>query len=141
MACKKWNESINQILIEKYANIKNEELAKEFGYSLRTIERHARMLGLRKSKEFMRQTQLEASRKGTLELEYRSLIGLKRKGHCKGRVFKKGNHLQPEIEKKRIESIRRRAWEDRKRIIHGMTPVARWRYDLKAYESLKDKND
>ena len=75
MACKKWNESINQILIEKYANIKNEELAKEFGYSLRTIERHARMLGLRKSKEFMRQTQLEASRKGTLELEYRSIVG------------------------------------------------------------------
>ena len=142
MRGKQWTKEADDILLAKYANTTNAELIKEMGYGLRTIERHASQLGLRKSKEFMDESQRKGVNNALLWYEYKRITGQKiircRQG---GRPFKKGEKLPPELEKKRIEAIRRRAWEDRKRIIHGFQPKAKWRYNLSAYDSFKQKDN
>ncbi len=142
MRGKAWTKETDDILIERYANTENKILATETGYGIRTIERHAKALGLSKSREFMQIMQSRASAEGARWFEYKRLIGekvYKRSYH--GRKFEKGRIPDPEIEKKRIAAIRERAWSDRMRIMHGMLPKAKWNYDLKAYESFRKKDE
>lgn len=135
MRGKKWKNEVDKILIERYPNEKNSILSKELGYGIRTIERHAKMLGLHKSKKFLSETQLKASMEGARWFEYMRITGQKvRTNNSNGKRFEKGRIPDPEIEKKRIAAIRARAWDDRKRIIHGLTPRTKWRYNLKIYE-------
>ena len=141
MKGKKWESWVDAILIEKYANTLNAELVKETGYGERTIVRHARKLGLFKSKEFMSMTQRHAAEEGIRWYEYMRITGQKfnRKIVQHNGTFKKGRVPDKEIEKKRIQAIRDRAWDDRKRIMHGMKPRAKWKYNTSAYEELKSK--
>lgn len=135
MRGKKWESNLDDVLIERYPNESNQSLAKELGYGVRTIERHAKMLGVMKSEEYMQMTQYRASMEGVRWFEYMRITGQKiRKGNCNGKRFKKGRIPEPEIEKKRIAAIRARAWEDRKRIIHGLPPRSRWKWKLDTYK-------
>lgn len=136
---KKWDNSLDKVLIQKYPNTKNIDLANELGYHLRTIERHAARLHLKKSKEFMQQTRLRASLEGARWFEYKRLIGEKIPWRGSGKLFEKGHIPDPEIEKKRIAAIRARAWEEHKRIMHGIMPKAKWKFNLKAYEKVKER--
>lgn len=131
----KWDHKVDDILRERYANTSNKVLSKELGYALRTIERHARELGLRKSDEFIRETQMRASMEGARYFEYMRLTGQKiKKQKNSGRMFEKGHKFTGEIEAKRIKALQDRAWEERKRIIHGLCQKTKWRMNTKAYE-------
>ena len=133
-----WDSKVDDILRERYTDESNTKLAEELGYSLRTIERHAAVLGLHKSEEYIKAARLKGSREGVRQIEYLKITGRKRKlSRPGGRPFQKGHKLDPKHEEKRISAIRKRAWEDRIRIIHGIRPIARWNYNLNAYKNLK----
>ena len=142
MRGKKWDKKIDKILIERYPNEKNSILSKELGYGIRTIERHAKMLGLHKSKEFLSETQLKASMEGARWFEYMRITGQKvRINNSNGKRFEKGRIPDPETEKKRIAAIRATAWNDRKRIICGLPPKTKWHFSIGAYDKYKKEDE
>jgi hypothetical protein len=129
MGITKWEPWMDEVMREKFADTRNEELQELFGVSSRTLLRHARKLGLRKSEEYMD----AISRKGLDTIEYKRMLGERVGGPKKGHgvrtsgSFKKGHRFEGEIEEKRVKAIRDRAWDERKRIIHGMPRKTRWK--------------
>ena len=123
-----WTKSDDEVLIEKFADTYSTELAKMLNCGLRTIERHAKMLGLSKSKEHIKEIQRKASRAATMQIEYMSFIGKKKRGTASRGSFKKGRIPDPEIEKKRIAALRARAWDERKRLMHGFKQKTKWKF-------------
>ena len=57
----RWAQWQIDYLIAHFADTKNDELSEKLGVHWRTMKRKAKMLGLRKSAEFMRQTQRHAA--------------------------------------------------------------------------------
>ena len=115
--------------VERYADTANAVLAAELGVGLRTLVRWASKMGLRKSDAFLR----EVSRKGLMEIEYRRLCGERVGGFRKGDghkgtagSFRKGHRFEREIEEKRVKALRERAWDERRRALHGMEAKTRW---------------
>lgn len=129
MRGKVWELWMDAWLCENYADRENRELAAESGYGLRTIERHAGLLGLRKSAEFIREHQRQATADSKRWYEYMRITGQKVKNSgCSGRRFGKGFRWDEATEAKRVAALQARSWEDRKRIIHGIKPIAKWKY-------------
>ena len=121
-------EEAEGLLRSRYADEKNGDLAKELGVGLRTLSRWAARLGLRKSEAFLGRVRWEAQ----MELAHRRLCGERvggvKKGEGKATAGSFGNRrLTPEQEEKRKEAIRKTAWEERKRILHGEERKTRWR--------------
>ena len=142
MRGKKWNKEIDKVLTERYPNEKNSILSKELGYGIRTIERHAKMLCLHKSKEFLSEIQIKASMEGARWFEYMRITGQKvRINNSNGKRFEKGRTPDPETEKKRIAAIRATAWNDRKRIIHGLPPKTKWHFNIGVYDKYKKEDE
>lgn len=85
-------------LRRRYPCERDAVLAEDFGVCTRTIWRWAKKLGLEKDAEHAR------------------------------RPFRKGERaFSGELEEKRKEAIRRSAWEERKRILHGEPRKTGWR--------------
>lgn len=110
---------------ERYADVENADLAREFGVSERTVLRWAAQLGLRKSEALLEKIRWKAY----LGMQYLKLTG----GNCGGGARKGGTagsfgrrKLTAEEEKKRVEAIRKTAWEERKRIMHGEMRKTKW---------------
>ena len=125
-----WQVWMNHILVEKFSNTRNQDLEAELGVSNRTLLRHARALGLVKSEEFLR----EAAARGLRHVEYIRLTEGRAGGFRKGDghkgtsgSFRPGHRFGPEVEKKRVESIRETAWQERRRMMHGMARKTRWK--------------
>lgn len=57
------NDEDRAYLRKHYHNTPNEELARHLGVSVRTIETHRTILGLRKNREFLRQVHSDTARK------------------------------------------------------------------------------
>ena len=128
---KRWVPEMDEWLRENYSDRENRELSRESGYATRTLERHAARLGLRKSEEFIREKQRRASREAIRWYEYMRVTGRKVKKKAPGgRQFGKGFRWDEETERKRVDAIRERSWQDRKRIIHGIKPIAKWKYKI-----------
>lgn len=125
---KKWDPSCDDVLRERYADTENAVLARESGYGLRTIERHAAKLGLKKSAALMEKTRDRATREAARWYEYMRVTGqkVKKKG-VGGRPFEKGHRFEGEVEAKRVTAIRNRAWDERRRLMHGITRRTKWR--------------
>ena len=69
-------------------------------------------------------------------------IGQKvRINNSNGNRFEKGRIPDPETEKKRIAAIRATAWNDRKRIIHGLPPKTKWRFSIGVYDKYKKEDE
>lgn len=124
-----WRVEWDLVLLERYADEKNAVLCKELGVSMRTLERHANALGLRKSDAFLR----KVSEEGLREVEYRRLCGERVGGIRKGDgrkgtagSFKKGHKFDAEVEARRVKAIRDRAWDERVREIRGWAKKTRW---------------
>lgn len=125
---KKWDQAVDAVLLERYADTKNEVLARETGYGMRTIERHARKLGLRKSPAFVAEVQWRASREGVRWCEYMRITGQKvKKKAVGGKQWEKGHRFEGEIEEKRLKALRDRVWDERRRMMHGMARKTKWR--------------
>lgn len=132
----RWQEWMDAVLRERYADEKNAVLARELGVSLRSVERHAGMLGLRKSEAFLGRVSSE----GLMEIAYRRLCGERvggfRKGEGrKGNVgsFRKGHHFCSDVERRRIGAIRARAWDERVRAMRGWERKTKWK--MSGYEN------
>lgn len=123
----KWRDEWDAVLEARYAEEKNEVLARELGCGERTLVRHARKLGLEKSEAF-RMRALEWANQGASRwYEYMRITGQKVGNHgAPGRKFEKGHRFDGEIEAKRIKAIRDRAWDERVRIIHGVSRKTKW---------------
>lgn len=126
----RWQEWMDGVLRKRYAGEKNALLAEELGVSLRTLERHAGRLGLRKSESFLR----DVSREGLMEVEYRRLCGERVGGVRKGEgrkgtagSFAKGHHFCGEVEARRVKAIRDRAWDERVRGMRGWERRTKWK--------------
>ncbi len=128
MRGRKWEPEWDQVLVDRFADELNAVLAKELGCGERTLVRHARMLGLEKSESFLKKARDRAQRGASMYFEYMRITGQKVGNHgAPGRKFKKGHRFYGEIEAKRIKAIRDRAWDERVRIIHGMSRKTGWK--------------
>lgn len=127
MRGRKWEPEWDRVLEERFADERNDVLAKELGCGVRTLVRHARKLGLEKSREFMELAR-EASRAESARwYEYMRITGQKVGNHgAPGRKFKKGHRFDAETEAKRVKAIRDRAWDERVRIIKGVSRRTKW---------------
>lgn len=132
----KWQDWMDAVLRERYGDEKNAVLARDLGVSMRTVERHAGMLGFRKSEGFLERV----SREGLRDIEYRRLCGERVGGFRKGEgrtgnvgSFRKGHHFCSEIEEKRVKAIRDRAWDERVRLMRGWERKTKWK--MTGYEN------
>ena len=116
-----WQE---RVLRDRYADEKNAVLAGELGVSLRTVARWAAELGLRKSEAFLARVLHDAN----MQVMWMRLCGKKVGGYAKGGTAGSFGRrkLSEAEEKRRVEAIRRTAWEERKRILRGEKRKTRW---------------
>lgn len=128
---------MDAVVIERYADEENCVLCEELGVCIRTLERHAVKLGVRKSAAFTERIQRKASSEGLRTLEYMKITGKKVKRGPGGKGFKKGHHFDAETEARRVKAIRDRAWDERVRMIRGWTRKTRWK--MADFSSCGDK--
>ena len=124
----KWTAEMDAVLVERFAVERNADLARMLGCGVRSVERHARMLGLVKGDEFLERAK-EISAEGYRRwCEYMRITGQKRKrsGVC-GRPFEKGHRFDADVEEKRVKAIRDRAWDERVRLIRGVARRTGWK--------------
>ena len=125
---RKWGEKEDAVLLECFADERNEDLARRLGFGVRTLERHARELGLEKSDAFKERAKEWSAEGWRRYCEYMRITGQKRarSGVC-GKPFEKGHRFPAEVEAKRVKAIRDRAWDERVRIIRGWTRKTGWK--------------
>lgn len=125
---RKWGEKEDAVLLERFSEERNEDLARRLGCGVRTVERHARKLGLEKSAEFKEKVKDWSAAGARRYCEYMRITGQKmvKKGVC-GKPFEKGHRFSDEIEARRVKAIRDRAWDERVRIIRGWTRKTGWK--------------
>lgn len=123
-----WKAEWDAVLRERFAEERNEVLARELGCGERTLVRHARALGLEKSAAFLERMR-ERSKAGAARwYEYMRITGQKVGNHgAPGRKFEKGHRFDGEVEAKRVKAIRDRAWDERVRLIRGFARKTGWR--------------
>ena len=103
-----WESWKDVVVLSRYAGEPNARLCRELGVSERTLERHARALGVAKSSDYM----AEVQRKG-VEGALRRCDELRRRGEKRslsragGRPFERGHRLSAEVEAKRVSGIKR----------------------------------
>ena len=122
-----WKDWMDSVLLERYADEENAVLVKYLGVGLRTLERHAAKLGVKKSQEFMERRQRLASRGAVRWVEYMKVTGQKIRKSPGGRRFEKGHRFDEETEARRVKAIRDRAWDERVRLIRGWTRKTGWK--------------
>lgn len=119
---------MDSVVLERYADSSNADLCRELGVSERSLVRHARSLGVRKSAEHLAETLRKAVRGSGMWYEYMRLTGQKVGNHgSPGRKWEKGHRFDGETEAKRVRAIRDRAWDERVRIIHGVARKTKWK--------------
>lgn len=125
---KRWTEDMDGRLAELFPEYRNEDVARMMGSSVRSVERHARMLGLEKSAAFQERVKKWSGDGYRRYCEYMRITGRKivRVGAC-GKPFEKGHRFEAEVEEKRVKSLRNRAWDERVRIIHGVARKTKWK--------------
>lgn len=123
----KWTAEMDAVMRERFCDERNEVLARELGCGVRTLERHARLLGLEKSEAFMARSRERSKACALRWYEYMRITGQKVGNHgAPGRKFEKGHHFDAGTEARRVKAIRDRAWDERVRIIRGFTRKTRW---------------
>ena len=103
---KSWTPQMDQILIKYYAEEETTKLAKQFGYGIRTVERHAVQLGLKKSEGFIYRIAKKGSDAAKAWIKRKKEKGEPIKKSPGGKPFEKGHKWDEETEKKRIDAIK-----------------------------------
>lgn len=103
---KQWSPKMDSILEKWYADEESTKLAAQFGYGVRTIERHAAQLGLKKSPELLKRVAKKASDAATRWIDGKKARGEKIEKRWGGHGFQKGHQWDEETEKRRVEGIR-----------------------------------
>ena len=123
-----WTAEKDAVLVSRYADEKNADLARELGCGVRTLERHASKLGLEKSAGFREKAKGWSADGWRRYCEYMRITGQKlvRNGVC-GKPFEKGHRFDGEVEARRVKAIRDRAWDERVRIMKGFSRKTGWK--------------
>lgn len=119
---------MDDVLRERFAGELNAVLARELGVGVRSVERHARMLGLEKG-EGLKAKAKELSADGYRRYcEYMRITGqkIRRSGVC-GKPFEKGHRFEADVEERRVAAIRARSDDERRRILRGMRRRTGWK--------------
>lgn len=124
---RRWESWMDYVVLERYADERNSVLCEELGVGLRTLERHAANLGVRKSPDFIENRQKKASQEAARWVDYMKITGQKIRKSYGGGGFKKGHHFDSETEARRVKAIRDRAWDERVRMIRGWTRKTGWK--------------
>lgn len=124
----RWNGEMDRKLAELFPDERNEVVARRLGCGVRTVERHARSLGLEKSEAFKERAKAWSGEGYRRYCEYMRMTGQKRarRGVC-GKPFEKGHRFEGEVEARRVKAIQARAWDERVRIIHGVARKTGWK--------------
>ena len=117
---------MDQVVLDRYADSENRALCQELGVSMRTLERHAARLGVRKSDAHMKWVQSEGVDGARRWVEWMKVTGQKIRKSPGGKRFEKGHRFSPEVEAKRVKAIQARAWDERVRLMHGWRRVTKW---------------
>lgn len=102
---KQWTPKMDEILLRWYADEESTKLAAQFGYGVRTIERHAEHLGLKKSPELLRRVAKKGSDAATARLMRMRASGVKVHKRFGGHGFEKGHRWDPETEERRRQAL------------------------------------
>lgn len=106
MRGKQWTEGMDDILRRYYADEESVALARQFGYGVRTVERHAAKLGLKKSPELRRRVAKKGSDAAKAWIKGKQARGEKIQKRWAGHGFQKGHKWDEETERRRREAIR-----------------------------------
>ena len=120
---KAWTAKMDAILVKYYADEESTKLAREFGYGLRTIERHAAKLGLKKSDALLYRIAKKGSDAATAWIKRKKERGEKIEKKWGGHGFEKGHKWDEETEARRIEGIRN---AERKKNLDFWEPMSKF---------------
>ena len=107
-----WTPQMLKMLMDYFPIMMNEPLAKMLKISLRTLERKARELGLRKPDDYREKRAYDFNKRNSEGLKMAYAEGRKVSNFKKGvrnnekGEFRKGFKFEGEIEAKRVEAIR-----------------------------------
>lgn len=95
-----------EVLLERYADEESAVLANELGCSLRTVQRMAARLGLRKSPEMLSRVGKKASDAATAWIRKEKAAGRKIVKRYNGCGFEKGHKWDEETERRRLDAVK-----------------------------------
>lgn len=103
---RKWKEEMDQVLLERYADEESAVLADELGCSVRTVQRMAARLGLRKSPDMLSRVGKKASDAATEWIRREKAAGKKIVKRYNGCGFEKGHKWDEETERRRLDAVK-----------------------------------
>lgn len=125
------------VLLERYTDEESGALACELGVSLRSVERHASWLGLRKSKEAVRRAAKKASDAAIEWIGRMKVAGKKIVKTYNGQGFEKGHRWDEETERKRVEKLREWVEEEKLRVLRCEKKRKGWMEHLESKERIR----
>lgn len=134
---RRWEGRFDAVLEERYAEEENGVLAAELGVSLRSVERHASQLGLKKSAAFLVRSAKKAS-DGAIEWIGRmKASGKKIVKRYNGKGFEKGHRWGSEVERKRVDKLREWVEEEKLRVLRCEKKRRGWLEHLESKERIR----
>ena len=103
---KRWKDEMDQVLLERYAEEESAVLADELGCSVRTVQRMAARLGLRKSPDMLSRVGKKASDAATEWIRREKAAGKKIVKRYNGCGFEKGHKWDEETERRRLDAVK-----------------------------------
>lgn len=134
---RRWEERFDAVLEERYAEEENGVLAAELGVSLRSVERHAAMLGLKKSGAFLVRSAKKASDAAVEWIGRMKASGKKIVKRYNGKGFEKGHRWGSEVELKRVEKLREWVEEEKLRVLRCEKKRRGWLERLESKERIR----
>lgn len=134
---RRWEERFDAVLEERYAEEENGVLAAELGVSLRSVERHAAMLGLKKSAAFLVRSAKKASDAAVEWIGRMKASGKKIVKRYNGKGFEKGHRWGSEVELKRVEKLREWVEEEKLRVLRCEKKRRGWLEHLESKERIR----
>lgn len=134
---RRWEERFDAVLEERYAEEENGVLAAELGVSLRSVERHAAMLGLKKSAAFLVRSAKKASDAAVEWIGRMKASGKKIVKRYNGKGFEKGHRWGSEVERKRVEKLREWVEDEKLRVLRCEKKRRGWLERLESKERIR----
>ena len=134
---RRWEERFDAVLEERYAEEENGVLAAELGVSLRSVERHASKLGLKKSDAFLVRAAKKASDAAIEWIGRMKASGNKIVKRYNGKGFEKGHRWGSDVERKRVEKLREWVEEEKLRVLRCEKKRRGWLERLESKERIR----
>lgn len=134
---RRWEKRFDAVLEERYAEEENGVLAAELGVSLRSVERHAAQLGLKKSGAFLVRAAKKASDAAIEWIGRMKASGKKIVKRYNGKGFEKGHRWGSEVELKRVEKLREWVEDEKLRVLRCEKKRRGWLERLESKDRIR----